>query len=105
MLDSEREARELDRQAEVIVRRTAIRTETVAELLAGRLTAEEAVRRFDDLNRLEPGTLAHLRGLYEGQTDEERAAWQLVAHVRNHPDPRAQEVAAETACRLAYPAD
>ena len=41
---SERRARDLGLQGEAIARRVALRTETVEDLLAGRVGVEEAVR-------------------------------------------------------------
>ena len=100
---SEREARELAKREEVIVRRTALRSETVTDLVAGRISPEDALTRFIDLNRTSPLALRRVRLQFPGDTDEERAIWQLVAHVRALPDDRAEAVADETACRLAYP--
>jgi hypothetical protein len=102
--EPEREAREIARKEDVIVRRTAMRSETVADLVAGRINPEEAARRFAELNRMGPVTLVRVREMYPGDTDEERARWQLVAHVRAYPHPRSQFVAEQTACRLLYPA-
>lgn len=101
---SEREARDLAKREEVIVRRTALRSETVTDLVAGRISPEDALTRFIDLNRTSPLALRRVREQFPGDTDEERAVWQLVAHVRAIPDVRAEAVADETACRLAYPA-
>ena len=101
--DSDRRARELEAMGQVIGRRLALRTETIEDLVAGRIKADEAARRFDELNRSEPTMLARVRRMYPGDTDQERAAWQLVAHVRVHAHPRAGEIADEVACRLAYP--
>jgi hypothetical protein len=100
---SEREFRDLERRGEVIGRRVAMRTETVEDLFAGRVGVEEAVRRFDELNRLDPRMVDRVRGMYPGDTDEERAGWQLAAHVRAYLHPRARAVADEVACRVAYP--
>jgi hypothetical protein len=103
MSDSERQFRELEKRSEVIGRRLALRTEAIEDLLAGQIGIGEAVRRFDELNRLEPRTAERVRGMYPGDTDLERAGWQLAAHVRASPDPRAAEVADAVACRVAYP--
>lgn len=103
MSDSDREYRDLEKKGEVITRRVAIRTETVEDLIAGRIDVEEAVRRFNELNRLEPKMVERVRRMYVGDTDEQRAGWQLVAHVRVFQHPRAAAVADQVACRIAYP--
>ena len=102
LTECEREAGELARKEQVILRRTAVRAETVADLVAGRIDAADAARRFVELNRTCPDALRRVRQLYAGDTDEQRAVWQLVAHVRAYPHPRARAVADETACRLAF---
>lgn len=97
------EARALARREAELVRRSARRFRTVEDLLAGRIAPEDALARFVELNRSSPLALRRVREQFPGDTDEERAVWQLVAHVRVQPDPRAEDVADETACRLAYP--
>jgi hypothetical protein len=102
--DSERLAHDLELRGEVIARRFALRTETVRDVIAGRAGIEEAARRFAELNRQDPRALKHVRIMYDGPTDEERAGWQLVSHLRACRDSRAAAAADEMACRLAYPA-
>jgi hypothetical protein len=99
---TDRRAAELARQEHVVVRRTAMRAETVEDLIAGRIPVDEAVRRFVFLNHMEPGTLRRVNERYPGATDEERAGRQLVAHVRVHPDPRAAAAADDAARRLGH---
>lgn len=103
MSDSERRSRELEKAGDVVGRRVAVRRETIEDLLAGRVEIDDAVRRFDELNQAEPWIRERVRDMYPGDTDAEKAGWQLVAHVRAEPHPRAQEVAAAVACRIAYP--
>jgi hypothetical protein len=103
MSDSERWARDLELEGEVIGRRVALRTETVRDVVAGRVGIAEAVRRFAELNRTDPRGLRRVRHMYDGATDEERAGWQLVAHLRAYRDPRADAAADAAACHLAYP--
>jgi hypothetical protein len=102
--NSERRARDLELRGEVIARRIALRTETVRDVIAGRAGIEEAARRFAELNGQDPRALGHVRTMYDAPTDEERAGWQLVSHLRAYHDPRADAAADEMACRLAYPA-
>ena len=87
----------------MISRRVALRMETVEDVVAGRVGIEEAVRRFVELNRTDPRALDRVRYMYDGTTDDERAGWQLVSHLRAYRDPRAVAAADEMACRLAYP--
>ena len=103
MSDTERRAHDLERMGEVISRRVALRMETVEDVVAGRVGIEEAMRRFVELNRTDPRALDRVRYMYDGTTDDERAGWQLVSHLRAYRDPRAVAAADEMACRLAYP--
>ena len=103
MSDSERRFRELERTSELVGRRVALRVEAIEDLLDGQIGIAEAVRRFDELNRLEASMLERVRGMYPGDTDLEKAGWQLAAHVRVYLHPRAGEVADLVACRVAYP--
>src|SRR4051812_20442047 len=73
MTEDDRRAQELAREEQVIMRRTAMRADTVADLIAGRIPVEEAVRRFVFLNHMDPGTLKRVNDRYPGATDEERA--------------------------------
>jgi len=100
--ETEVRARELRRQEEVIVRRTALRTEVVDDLIAGRVTADDAVVRFAELNRTGPATLRRVRERYAGDTDDERAGWQLVGHLRARHEPRARMAADEVAYGLEH---
>jgi len=102
LAESERRHCELERVGEVVVRRTAVRTEAVNDLLAGRIQIDEAVRRFIDLNHSSPETLEHVRERYPGNTDEERAAWQLIGHLRCRRTPLALALANEVATALAH---
>jgi len=84
--DSHRRARDLELEGEAIERRIALRIETVREVVAGRVEIDEAVRRFAELNRMDPPGLSRVRYMYAGATDEERAGWQLVSHLRAYRD-------------------
>jgi len=100
--ESERRQRELERAGDIIVRRTVVRTETVNDLIAGRIRIDEAVRRFVDLNRSSPVTFERVRQMYPGDTHEERAAWQLVNHLRSRRTPKALALAGEISVGLAH---
>jgi hypothetical protein len=97
-------ARGLDRKGTSVVNRTMVRSETVDELLEGRLTLEEVVRRFVELNRSEPEMMGWVQSRFPGDTEEDRATWQLVSHLRVRLHPRAQVLADELACLTSYPA-
>jgi hypothetical protein len=75
-------------------RRTDFKSEVVADLVAGRVTAAEARARFLEVNRADPQALEYLRAELPGETDEDRAAYQLVLFVRTCRHPRATDVAA-----------
>jgi hypothetical protein len=98
--ESERRAGELAREEQETVRRTAVRTETVSDLIAGRIRIGEAVERFVELNRAAPATRQRVRERYAGDTDEERAGWQLVGHLQSRRSPRALALADEVAAGL-----
>lgn len=100
LTESERRATELARVEEVTVRRTAVRTETVSDLIAGRIGVDEAVQRFVELNRMAPPTLQRVRERYAGDTDEERAGRQLAGHLTARRTPRALTLAREVAAGL-----
>jgi hypothetical protein len=102
LTESERRQRDLESAGAVILRRTAVRTELVNDLIAGRIQIDDAVRRFVELNRSSPETLERVRLTYPGNTHEERAAWQLVGHLRSRQTPQALALAEEISCGLAY---
>jgi len=98
--EADRSMRQLDLDDEHVMRRVAIREEVIRDLVAGRMTFQQATQRFVELNRTHPSALANLRRMYAGRTDEERAARQLVTHMRNCGNPAAAALADELGCRL-----
>ena len=48
--------------------------------------------RFAEVNRSNAKSLGFTRKTYEGKSDDERAGWQLVSHLRVHPHPNAGPV-------------
>ena len=90
---AEEEARRLDREGEATVRRTAVRFEIVGDVADGRRTFAEATARFVELNRSNPAALQYTRTMFPGDTDEARAAWQLVSHLRHFAHPKAKAAA------------
>jgi hypothetical protein len=91
---------ELDRKNATVARRLDRRNETVADLLADRITADEALAQFLDANVSHPQALEFLRGRWDGRTDEERTARQLVMYVRMFRHPRAAAFADELTCEI-----
>jgi hypothetical protein len=91
---------ELDRKYATVGRRLDQRHEVVADLLAGRITADEAHARFLDANLSHPQATAFLRNRWPGRSDEEKTARQLVMFVFVSRHPRAAEAAAELECEL-----
>jgi hypothetical protein len=99
----DRERDDLERKGQVAARRMSVRAETVQELVAGRVTPEEAVKTFVALNRSDAKTLAWCRSQYAGASDDERAARQLIGHIRSLGTHNAA-LADATARRLGVPA-
>jgi hypothetical protein len=77
-----------------VCRRIEWRRETVADLLAGRLTVAEAHARFLDANRSDPRAIRGLRVEFPGPTDEERTVRQLLRYLWASGHPRAEEMSA-----------
>src|SRR5262245_53562792 len=63
------------------MQRVAIKEETALDMLDGRLTVEEAAAQFLEVASSDPASLEYLR-LSPGDTDEERALFQLVSFAR-----------------------
>jgi hypothetical protein len=100
MADAERQMRERQCEDEVVLERIAMRREVIHDVVAGRLTFEEASLRFAELNRGHAAALNYVRRAFPGQSDEERAAWQLASHMRRSGDPAAQALGEELECIL-----
>src|SRR5262249_39783357 len=97
----ERIERELARVDQEVLHRLACRQEGVAGLVAGRGSFELAVRRFVDLTRSDPAAQRLTQTVFAGQTDEERGARQVIAHVRAFNSEQTDELALELECELA----
>ena len=89
----EDESRALDRESEVTLHRTMIRAEIATDVIEGRTTFEEGAAQYAELNRSHAKALSFSRKTYAGESDDERAARQLVSHLRVHPHPKANSVA------------
>ncbi|HKA08323.1 MAG TPA: hypothetical protein VKD71_13770 [Gemmataceae bacterium] len=98
--EADRNMRKIDLDDEHVLRRVAIRLEVIRDLVAGRMTFEEAAERYVELNRMQESALAYMRRTYPGRTDEERGARQLAAHMRNSGNPAAAALGEEWECRL-----
>jgi hypothetical protein len=93
--------RDIDRQNSLAVRRIAIRHEVRRDLIEGRVTFEEAAGRFAELNRADPQAAEFARRFFRGRTDEDRAARQVIQHLRVSRVPGAMGLADEWDCVLA----
>jgi hypothetical protein len=89
MSTQDSQSRSLDRESEVTLHRTMIRAEIAGDVAEGRTTFEQAACRYSEVNRSCAKALKFTRKTYEGKSDEERAGWQLIAHLRVHPHPNA----------------
>jgi hypothetical protein len=99
---SEASARRYDREIDRAMQRMAVRDETVRDVMDGRVSFEEGVRRFVELNRTLPGhLLEYTCQRYPAGTEEERAARQLISFLRLSREPAAVALADEQACALA----
>jgi hypothetical protein len=97
---TERSDAELELQSEQAMRRIALREEVVSELVSGRISFADAARRFAQINRTDPAAMRFARLTQPGNTDEERAARQLIAHVRALGTRRSVDLAADLECEL-----
>jgi hypothetical protein len=103
--EADRNMRKIDQEDEHVMRRVAIKQEVIRDLVDGRITFEEATQRYVELNRKHDLALTYLRRTYPGRTDEERAARQLAAHLRNCGYPAAAALGEEWECRLSADQD
>jgi hypothetical protein len=98
MAAAEEDGRRIEREEELLRRRLAMKQVIIGELLADRLTFDEAASRFAEVNGLQPSAIGYLRLTYPGESDEERAAWQLARHLRGSCDPRARALGDKWEC-------
>jgi hypothetical protein len=99
---AEESARRFDQEIDRAMQRVAVRTETVRDVIDGRVTFDEGARRFVELNRSLPAHLAEYTcQRYPARTDEERAARQLISFLRLTREPAAFALAEEWQCALA----
>ncbi|WP_020472150.1 hypothetical protein [Zavarzinella formosa] len=82
--------REIDRNDQQILSRMALRQEILKNLIAEKITLEEAGRGFLALNQTEPAAIGYLRIMYPNGTDLDRAIYQVVIqmNVSQHPGSR-----------------
>jgi hypothetical protein len=81
----------MNQECERTSRRVSMRESIVENLLSGLLTLREAAEQFDALNHTNPPTLAFIRSRFEGNSDEERAARQVIAFVGEYLMQRPSE--------------
>ena len=90
---------ELDRKDKIVLQRTILKVEVVEQLIAGVWTFEEAVTRFETINRTMP-TGMPAAGPEPGRTDREKAAFQLVRYLRSLNTPQSKLLAERLAQSL-----
>jgi hypothetical protein len=78
------------------MQRVAIKEETALDMLDGRLTVEEAAAQFLKVAASDPESLEYLR-LAPGDTDEERALFQLISFARVQAGRKPQRYSAALA--------
>jgi hypothetical protein len=82
-LESEnRQSDELDQRCKGVFRRIESKQDVLQALNEGHLSLVEAAARFGEFNRQEPETMAYIREMYAGQSDEERLCRQVLSWVR-----------------------
>ncbi len=91
---------ELGREDDVVMDRTAARHRILADLLAERITLDEAGQGFLALNLTAPTGLEYLRLQHPAGTDLDRALRQVVIHLANHLAPGCEERARMLKCEL-----
>ena len=72
----------LSAEEEDRVHRIALKQEIAVDLLDGRITLADAVARFGELAASDPEALEHLRQAGAGETDDQRAVYQVLAFAR-----------------------
>jgi len=72
----------LNGQDEERLHRLALKTETAADMLDGRLSVAEAAARFLELSASDPESLENMREASAGTTDEDKALDQLLKFAR-----------------------
>jgi hypothetical protein len=97
---AEESIQRLQREDDLVMRRIEFKNEVIRDLIDGRIRFDEAAKRFVDSHRRDPASLACLRSHFPGQTDEARAAWQLVRHLQKCEDRAAYPIAKQWACIL-----
>jgi hypothetical protein len=90
--EADESSRELERKVQVVIRRNAMKQETMQDLLDGRITFADAAVRFAQINRQHLQRPVYSQ-LYPGRTEEDRAARQLVQYLRALQTPESRALA------------
>ncbi len=93
---------DLGRRQSVVTARLAYKESHIAELVAGRAGLADVAAAFARLNADEPASLDVIRHHYEGRTDEERAARNVLDFVATRPMPAADKAAVLARLRAAF---
>ncbi len=80
-----------------VQRRIALKESLVLELIAGRATLAEVTAHFSELNASRPNYVAAIRESFPGDTDEEKAARNVIAYALARTSAADRDA---VACRL-----
>jgi hypothetical protein len=99
MRDARSSMEVMSRHDETVLNRLERREEIIQDLLDGRLTFDGAVSQFAELNRTSANGLA-LGCTFTGQTEEDRAAQQLISFLRTGRGPACAAFAEAHECEV-----
>jgi hypothetical protein len=94
LTSSEREFLEADRKDTIVYKRTELKVGMALDVVEGRMSFEDAIARFAELNRMIPPVMASVSGSCD-PTSDDAAAYQVAAFVRATGKPGAEKLAAE----------
>ena len=92
---------ELDRQDDAVKARMVVRNQLLADLLAAKITLDEAGRAFLALNRQDTSIIEAMRLYHPAGTDSDRAFRQVVRHMAAMASPGCRDRAEDLKCELA----
>jgi len=95
MRDTRSETDRLEAEDEQVRRRIAVKDAIADDLLAGRITLNEAVERFAEMLPTRSKHMAAIRDRYPGTTDREKIAHHTIAYTALHASPAERTAIAE----------
>ncbi len=99
--NGERRHAELERNDQVVMNRIRFRRQILDNLLADKITLDEAGRGFAALNASDPVVGSVLKMQFPDGTDFDRAVRQVIKHLAGHLTPGSAERAELLRCELA----